>query len=444
MSMNTVVHLTVRLEAPGTHRRQVDLVLPAHSSVAECLGEVLPMLKAPVISVPWQPSTPAGTPLSATAPLATLPLTHGDILVLRPHVEPPVPTVIDAAEALVNVPMPHPASHLSAAAMAAGLAGLLWWAATLQYLSWLAFAAGALVCVIMLAVSVRASTGSPYARVVLASGTPIPAGLAAWNYITEHDTSPAAVITGGLTALAAMACACVAVQVVSLCSARINACWGALLLVGACAVGAYGVAPADARVAGAAAACVGVALVGLLAVPTLSVHLAGCSVPRLPSAGQDFAVADHIPPAEQAQASAHRAVLLHDGAVLGLSIAGSAGIAGACVSCDADMAPYVAALCVAASAAVGFHAIRHRSPWATWSLWAWALMSLVCSVATVPIVGLLLVSGCASSVLWAHLAPSLNPSAISWLERIEALAIAVAFPLAAHIAGVFVAIRGLG
>lgn len=444
MTMNTILHLTVRLEAPGTHRRQADLALPAHSSVAEILGEVLDLLHAPSISAPWQPTTTAGTVLDATAPLSVLPLTHGDILVLRPFADTPEPLVVDTAEALVSVPLPHPATHLSAAATGAGLVGFVWWCWTLPHHQWLAFASGALACVTLLALATRFALSSPVSRWVLASGTPIPAGCAAWAYVTSGDDGRGALLVAGLTAVAAMACACVAVQVVSYCPAMINACWGTVLFVLLCGVAAFGLAPHDLWLAGPAAACVGFSLVLLIVVPSFAVHIAGCSVPRLPSAGEDFTVADSGSPPAQTQTSARIAVLLLDGMVLGLSFSGCAGIAAACVLCPPGSAPYVAALCAATSAAVGFHAIRHRSPWSTWALWVWALMCLVCSVATLPLVGFLLVAGCLSCVLWAGRVPEFTPTLVCWFERLEAFAIAVALPLAAHVAGLFVAIRGLG
>ena len=212
MTMNTILHLTIRLEAPGTHRRQADLALPAHSSVAEILGEVLALLHAPSISAPWQPTTTAGTVLDATAPLSALPLTHGDILVLRPFADTPEPLVVDTAEALVSVPLPHPATQLSAAATGAGLVGFVWWCWTLPHHQWLAFASGALACVTLLALATRFALSSPVSRWVLASGTPIPAGCAAWTYVTSGDDGRGALLVAGLTAVAAMACACVAVK----------------------------------------------------------------------------------------------------------------------------------------------------------------------------------------------------------------------------------------
>ncbi|HHU68445.1 MAG TPA: hypothetical protein GXZ33_11505 [Corynebacterium sp.] len=46
--------------------------------------------------------------------------------------------------------------------------------------------------------------------------------------------------------------------------------------------------------------------------------------------------------------------------------------------------------------------------------------------------------------LWVPRVPEVEPTTVVWWERAESLALAASLPLAAHLAGLFVLIRGLG
>lgn len=444
MSLNTILHLTIRIDVPGSTQSQADLALPNQASFAEILGEVLALLKAPTLSTPWQPTTVAGTPLSPTAPLAALPLTHGDIVILRPHQDTPPPMVVDVGEALVDAPLPGQATELNVATICVGVLGATWWAWRNAPSPWLVLACIALAAIIMLTITTRQELASTATRLALATTTPVPAGLAAWTYVAAGEHTRETTLIGGLSATATVVVAAVAIQVVSYAPATITTIWLTLALIAGSSLGVLALVPHQLVVIGPAAACVGITLLLLMFVPAIAVQLAGLKVPRLPSAGQDFSVTDAAADPEKAQAAASLAIQLHDGLIIALSIAGTLGILGACAFCTDETRPYCAALSVAIAAAIGLHAIRHRSPWSTWSLWLWTLASVIASIFTVPIIGLLLVILCFSSILWAHYIPNWQPTTICWLERFEAFAIAVSLPLSAHIAGLFLALRGLG
>ena len=59
------------------------------------------------------------------------------------------------------------------------------------------------------------------------------------------------------------------------------------------------------------------------------------------------------------------------------------------------------------------------------------------------IVGLIVVA-MLSVPVWAGKLQQIEPTTIVWFERAEALALAACLPLAAHLAGLFEFIRGLG
>ena len=120
---------------------------------------------------------------------------------------------------------------------------------------------------------------------------------------------------------------------------------------------------------------------------------------------------------------------------------------------------FVQALCVTTAGAVVLHAARHGRALASWALMLLAmtacLATCLCATHAVANSGLaeawapilvacLVLLAMLSAPLWASKVAGLEPTTIAWFERIESLAIAASLPLAAHLAGVFVLIRGLG
>ena len=105
------------------------------------------------------------------------------------------------------------------------------------------------------------------------------------------------------------------------------------------------------------------------------------------------------------------------------------------------------------------HASRHGRALASWALMVLAIAACLatCLCATHAIVdsglahawapalisGLVLIA-MISAPLWASKVAGLEPTTIAWFERIESLAIAASLPLAAHLTGVFMLIRGIG
>ena len=121
-------------------------------------------------------------------------------------------------------------------------------------------------------------------------------------------------------------------------------------------------------------------------------------------------------------------------------------------------AGFVQALCVTTAGAVVMHAARHGRALASWALMLLAmtacLATCLCATHAVANSGLadawapilvacLVLLAMLSAPLWAPKVAGLEPTTIAWFERIESLAIAASLPLAAHLAGVFVLIRGL-
>ena len=120
---------------------------------------------------------------------------------------------------------------------------------------------------------------------------------------------------------------------------------------------------------------------------------------------------------------------------------------------------FVQALCLTTAGAVVMHAARHGRALANWALMLLAitacLTTCLCASHAVADSGLAdawaptLIAGLVlivmmSTPLWAPQVAGLEPTTIAWFERVESLAIAASLPLAAHLAGVFVLIRGLG
>src|SRR5699024_9434793 len=113
---------------------------------------------------------------------------------------------------------------------------------------------------------------------------------------------------------------------------------------------------------------------------------------------------------------------------------------------------FAQALCVSVAGAVLLHAARHRQAVAAWS---WLAVGLTAGVGAAvaaahpghPVQRAAALRGAAaglSAPVWASRVPDLAPPAVVWWERTESLALAAALPLAAHLAGLFLLIRGLG
>jgi type VII secretion integral membrane protein eccD len=221
------------------------------------------------------------------------------------------------------------------------------------------------------------------------------------------------------------------------------ACATALTVI-ACTSAAFALTSTPSSIA--ATTCV-IATVLVSLSPWLSLRFAGLRVPQLPSAGQDFNVADI--PIDNPEARASRATALLDGILIGTVACAIPAMIVLSLRGDG----YTAALCAASAGAVLAHAMRHRSILALWSLWSWGMTSiaaiglcLLFAGKNTPLlcIGALGALICTTAPLWAHHIKTLSPTTLNWLERFESLAVAATIPLAAHLLGIFSLIRGLG
>ncbi len=442
VSVDQFLRLTVRFHV-GSFEREADLALPAGSALADLLPEIWRLCGAPKISRPWQATTAAGAVIDPAVPLHATGLDHGAVLVFTPHHGLPAPVVRDAAESLADAAVGPPAEGLAAAGAMAGCLGLVTVLWAVQPAA-VALAAGALAALTVLVWRREVGILAPLA-VVLAAAAAASAVLAAAP--SEAGSHGWAGLSAGVAALVTL------VATVMLGAA------GTRTAGGLAAAGSLGtLASAGMFLPGAAAGGVGglaapaalVVVGGLLLVntaPGLSMRAAGLRVPRLPTAGQDLAVADDPP--TDVDDRARRALLLHEGMAVGATVV----MTPALLAVGVAGGGFPQGLCAATAGALLLHAARHRH---AVPAWAWLTVGLaaclgVCLAATAggghPVQ---LITAAAVSLsgitapLWAHRVPELEPTAVVWWERAESLAVAATLPLAAHLAGLFTLIRGLG
>lgn len=445
------IRVTVRFDvAAGLEpHSSIDVCIPAASSLGETLPEILELADAPLLSVPWQARTAAGTPIDPVLPLAQAGVSHGAVIVCTPLEEAPVPLRKDAAEALSDLPIEFNARGLSAVAAAVGVGclAMLSGRSSLPTVPPAALFLLLLVTMTATVVWLRAlSPGEVIARNVIAlccaalstasvwvliAGLEVPADISARGWIALAS------LCGGAGVLAALAWAVgldTRVLTATSCS------------LGLLAVGALALLTVRTLSEGAAVLVVA-AFTLLLFAPRLATALAGLSVPPLPAAGQDLKISDHE--IDRPDERARRAVDILDGLCLGIGL--TTAVALWVLGIIGDRHGFTTALCLAASASCALHAARHRSSPAMWGLWtltmsglgAGALVAMnagTWGVMVALLAGLLALS----APLWAHRVRTFSPTMFHWVERLEALALAALFPLAAHAAGLFDALRGLG
>ncbi|WCZ31836.1 hypothetical protein CMASS_01885 [Corynebacterium massiliense DSM 45435] len=480
------IRATVRIHV-GTYRKELDLSLPATSSVGECVDEIIDFTGAPRITRPWRVSTAAGRRIDPTVAVRDTALVDGSVVVLSPEEHAPAPVIRGAAEALATdaaeaaprgIPVTwsvigamcaaaviHAAAPLPVALVAVGaLTGAIgvWCRRRIDPtpLSIVATVAMVLAAAYWVADDVAPSLSLVCAAMALAGGFALFLGHLA--RLHGPRTTAAVLTCVVMAALAAL---------------------GALMPGPTSALGTTR-APATASASMVLAA----ALITVTIAPGLTSRAAGLKVPQLPTAGEDLGVADTPP--DDAGDNAARALKLYSGVTLGLTFAclpacaalafagsgvrfplGWAGLPGdsvePLVGTHADGAGFAQALLYIISGAMALHAARHREPVAEWALnaltasaagaaclaawvrWAewpagagssagtehpWVMLAVAAILAV-----------CALTVpLWAHAVPSLEPTTVRWAERAESLAVAACLPLAAHLLGLFVLLRGLG
>ncbi|MDO5670787.1 MAG: type VII secretion integral membrane protein EccD [Corynebacterium sp.] len=439
MSIDHVLRVTVRFQV-GVYQRDADVALPAGSTLAEVIPEIVSLIGAPRISRPWLSTTAAGTPLDPAVPLHQTGLEDGAVIVCTPRHAGALPVLRDAAEALAETGSPTTAQGLAAAGTIAGSLAVLFIASA--HLPWsqaLALATGAVGAVVVanrqvrgLAVPVLWGAGAAAAATVLESARP------------AELTEPATLGLAALAACGTSAAALLLLVVLRGIGERASAAAATLLAAaGIAALGAF--VPSHVADPGLAAAALVVAagVVFIAQVPTLATRAAGLKVPRLPTAGQDLQVTDGTP--ADIGTRAHRARHFHAGAAI--------GAAGAMIPAVAVIGShgggFAQGLCVATAGAVVLHAARHRQAVAAWSWMSVGLAACIAAAVAAAhpaqwVLASALAAAALTAPLWAARVPELEPTAVVWWERAESLALAATLPLAAHLAGLFVLIRGLG
>ena len=183
-------------------------------------------------------------------------------------------------------------------------------------------------------------------------------------------------------------------------------------------------------------------------------------MPQLPTAGQDLSISDEVP-TDNALA-ARRAGQAYEGIAVGCAVAGIPALLLIALNANAAATQGASqALCVSIAGGVIVHAARHARPIAAWALGIYGLAA-ACSAVAVPlrewqrlsapttetwvlsVIAGLIVVAMLSVPVWAGKLRQIEPTTIVWFERAEALALAACLPLAAHLAGLFEFIRGLG
>ncbi|WKD60413.1 hypothetical protein CCICO_01805 [Corynebacterium ciconiae DSM 44920] len=455
----TAVTTTIRLQVPEQpdRNRQLDIVLPPRSSLAEVLDEVLDLLDAPTISVPWQGRTAAGVPIDATRPLHSVPFLHGGVLVLAPYEQHAAPVVKDAAHALADaastpsrrgldtLPLLVAGLVLSLGAVAAPLSAtaVAWWCASLavgacgvvmrarRRLS--AEATACYVAIAQLSAAVAAASAVSQRSLLTVWGSPSAAG---WALVAAAGGIAAATALGA-KAIHTRHCAA-AITVAAL----VALCGGLLTGVGAWTA--------------ASAGTIAAAMIAISTAPSVALKTAGLRVPLIPSAGQDLEVADHLiaEPEKKARTTAH----IMGGFYLGLTVV----LAPLVVVLAHRADGFALALIACTAGALVVHAARHHDVWSMWALWAsscacvaaLALCSLRLATADLAgqgawIIWPLVIAGAAlaaagAAPLLTGVLGSMEPTWQRRLERVEHIALAAILPLSAHLMGVFAAIRAWG
>ncbi|WP_245802158.1 type VII secretion integral membrane protein EccD [Corynebacterium pacaense] len=429
------IHVRIDLTVGENPVAVADLALPAGSSLAEILDEVLELTGAPVISRPWIARTAAGGRIDAGIPLARTQLEQGGVLVLSPQRELPAPVVRDAAEALVELSTRASPHGLPDAVILSGLCGvalLLGLGASLG--ASISMAVTAAICLLVLAwlprVQAPVSTAAlPVAASLLcavATGLRVDASPGPWPLL--------AACAAGLLVTLLLHLFFAPRLLISMTMATIYA----LLLVTASALAI--------RTEGAAALTVAVALILISLAPGVSAQLAGLRVPTLPTAGQDLSVSDAELPDPERRARA--AQTLHDVQLLATALVG-----GPMVILTALTGTWAStAFCLCIAVACLLHGLRHNRTIPLWSLVLLGCASLIATVVSSclqdqgwpPLALAVVLTGfCVGVPAWMPLMPTLQPTTLVWLERLESLCMAAALPLALHLLNIFGLLRGL-
>lgn len=501
------VRLTMRFHL-GDYRKEADLSIPTTSSINEALPEITDLVGAPILTTPWQVSTSAGRPVEQDIPLAETGLRDGAVIVLTPAEDDPAPVVRDCAEALVETRSHLAARGMVTGWALVGVAAACVAIYLLVPPGWgsVAPAIGGLSGLTLSAYH-REMTAAAWVGIIglgaagwaaVASGARAPwqplATLLADALLPANPLT----VTYGLVALAGMLSAAILLcHLTARCGARTTAA-GITLAIAAITYGLGWLLPgptgtlasvadgtgtlagaggaidsfSPARASAAAGLVLAIALVGLSAAPGISIRAAGLRVPQLPTAGQDLAISDAV--TTDVDNKSRRAQELYEGMCIGMAIAlvpafFSLALTG--TGLLTELGPVfgynqrggltVTVVALTTALAVVMHAARHSQPRAAWALMFIAMCAVITATVNAAVswqaapaaswvswaqwVGPVIAVGTAvTSPWWAPKVSLVEPTTMQWWERAEAVAIALSLPLAIHVTGTFLLIRGLG
>lgn len=412
--------------------------MPTASTLSDVLPEVARLIGLPQTGRPWEFTTAAGSPLNPHAPLHEMRLRDGQVLCLRPQETVAPPVVRDAAESLAATAANHRTrSGIDVIASAAGVlsAGVLVAAHTTP------LAGVGAAALLALVVAVSAKSRPIYLLGALACG----AGVGAWVAGSEAELWPlnpstALGVLVGVATIAALIGGGAAIGMIGPRGGATILTAGVLLAAGA--LGAW----LPAQHAPAALITLG-ALAVVMLTPAVATRAAGLRIPRVPTAGQEFAVADDYQDDVDDRSAIARSV--SDGLCLGTAVCVVPSLA--VLAINGGVWVLSLGLCVAGALIV--HASRHHStvPRLSLALTAMAAVTAaVTSAASLPhphpaliVIAAFTALAAATATVWASRVPDLEPTTLVWLERAEAVAIIAVIPLAVHLTGLFELIRGL-
>lgn len=436
-SAHHIVRVTVRIDVASFHR-DIDVTLPTSSSLAEILPELARLVDLPPVSRPWEATTVGGALLDQHRPLYQQRLHDGQVVVLRPREPVPPPVVRDAAESLTA------AAHDSERTRGLDVAAALTGAAVIAVLT--GSISSAVAGVAAAAAAAGAVGAVARSRILVAAGICLAAaGAGMWVAGPRSQwVGPGDPVLGVIAAATVLLLG----AAVGLLAGLIDALVTTLLATSAAitAIGA-GAAALLHQPATPAAATVLAGLAAVLLTPGIATRAAGIAIPRVPTAGEAFSVADHHQPDVEQRGSRARAV--------------TAGIAYAVSLCCLPAlgwlgwlgGGWVCAFALCTAGALVLHSFRHHDPGPRISLALTSFAAVAASCLAVlgtqsPHPAWIAFSLCAAAVsltapLWSARVYDLEPTTLVWFERAEAAALVAVFPLGLHLVGVFDLIRGI-
>lgn len=428
------MRVTVRISVVAFHR-DIDVTLPTSSTLAEVLPELARLVELPEVHRPWQATTAGGAVLDMHTPLYALKLHDGATVSLHPQEPTPPPVVRDAADALAGAAeSARQIRGLDAAATFAGLTAVLLLARV--FAPW-PVALGA-VALLALAVASIGRSRPAFAPV------PLLAGLAAGAWVAGGGDAGTNSVSLGFGALAALLTAAVAVGIgvaLGLAGAAQVAFTAAVCVLGG--AGAAGVWLPGPLAPPSLTVLTGV--LGVVATPGAATRAAGLTVPRVPTAGEEFDRSDDYQHDVDARSAAAATI----------ASAISAAIAACCVPAlwwlGRAGGEWTFAFCLGVAAALVVYASRQHWAVPRACLTAVAVSAVIAAAAAAAKTGhpacigiaALAAIAAAATVAWAPRVPDVEPTTIVWFERAEIAATIAVIPLAVHLTGLFGLIRGL-